>query len=225
MINIAIDGPAGAGKSTIAKELARRLGYIYIDTGAMYRTVALYAVRNSIDSKNSDGVLEKELENISVDIRYIDSVQQMFLNGENVSAYIRTPQVSVAASNVATCKCVRDKLVYLQRELAKKSNVIMDGRDIASNVLKDAQIKIFLTATPEKRAKRRFDELVEKGESVNFEEVYNDMLYRDKNDSTRKESPLVCVSEAKLIDTSDLTLKQSIDTVYEYIKEKLECIK
>lgn len=225
MINIAIDGPAGAGKSTIAKQIAKQLGYIYIDTGAMYRAVALYAVRNAIDTKNNDGILEKELDKISIDIKYVNSTQLIFLNGEDVSSLIRTPQVSVAASDVATCKCVRDKLVFLQRELAKKSDVIMDGRDIASNVLKDAQIKIFLTASSEKRAERRLLELLEKGEKVTFDEVHNDILYRDKNDSTRKESPLIKVDDAKLIDTGDLTLEQSIETVYNYIKGRLECIK
>lgn len=224
MINIAVDGPAGAGKSTIAKEIAKRLGYIYIDTGAMYRTVGLYALKNNIDTKNSDGRLENALDNISVDIQYIDGKQHMFLNSEDVTDCIRTPAVSIAASDVATVKCVRDKLVSIQRSLAKKADVIMDGRDIASNVLKDAQIKIFLTASVEKRAERRFKELCDKGEKVFLEDIIRDISYRDKNDSERKESPLIKVPDAELIDTSSLTLQQSVDKVYDYIRGRLKCL-
>ena len=220
-ISIAIDGPAGAGKSSVAKAVSKKMGYVYIDTGAMYRSVALYAIRNGIDTKNTDGKLESVLADISIEIKHIDSQQHVFLNGEDVSSLIRTPEVSMGASNVATVKCVRVKLVELQREMAKKANVIMDGRDIATSVLPDANIKIFLTTTPEKRAKRRYDELIAKGEKVELEDVLADVKARDKNDSERKESPLRVADGATVIDNGDMNLEQSVEYIYNFISEKL----
>ena len=184
-MKIAIDGPAGAGKSTLAKAAAKQLGYVYIDTGAMYRTVGLAVLENGKSPKNTLEVIET-LENICIDIKYFDGVQNIFLNDKNVTALIRTPEVSVAASDVAVVPEVRKKLVSIQRELAEKNDVIMDGRDIGTKVLPDADVKIFLTATPEERAKRRLAELLEAGKSCTFDEVLKDILYRDKNDSERK---------------------------------------
>ena len=162
-VSVAIDGPSGAGKSTIAKTVAKRLGFTYIDTGAMYRTVALYALENGIDTKNADGALEQALAEIGIDISYEDGSQYIFLNGRDVSEQIRTPQVSMGASDVATVPAVRLKLVELQRALANRQNVIMDGRDIGTYVLPDADIKIFLTADVEDRARRRYEELIQRG--------------------------------------------------------------
>ena len=180
-MKIAIDGPSGAGKSTIAKIVAKNLGYVYIDTGAMYRAIGLYAIKNSIDTKSSDIV--PYLNDISIDITYVEGEQQIFLNGKNVSSEIRTPEVSIAASDVGTIKEVREKLVDIQRNLAQSVDVIMDGRDVGTHVLPDAEIKIFLTASAEKRAERRFVELKEKGVDCTFEEVLEDMKLRDKNDT------------------------------------------
>ncbi len=220
-ISVAIDGPAGAGKSSVAKAVSKKMGYVYIDTGAMYRAVGLFAVRNGIDTKNSDGTLTKALDNIDIVIEYIAGEQHVILNGEDVSSLIRTPEVSMAASNVATVKEVRDKLVSLQRIMAKKSNVIMDGRDIGTNVLRDANIKIFLTASAEKRAKRRYDELLLKGEKVDFDEVLADVIARDKNDSERKESPLRVAEDAVLIDNGDMNLEESIEYIFNFIQERI----
>ena len=202
-VSIAIDGPAGAGKSTISKVIAKKLGFIYVDTGAMYRAVALYALQNNINTRNEDGVLESVLDKIDVDIAYKDSVQHIYLNGTDVSDAIREPEVSMGASDVAVVPAVRLKLVELQRALAKRENVIMDGRDIGTYVLPDAEIKIFLTATAEERAKRRHIELVQKGVDASYKEVLADMIKRDHNDSTRKFAPLKQAEDAVLIDTTE----------------------
>ena len=220
-ISVAIDGPAGAGKSSVAKAVSKKMGYVYIDTGAMYRAVGLFAVRNNLDTRNSDGALVKALDNIDIVIEYVAGEQHVILNGEDVYSLIRTPEVSMAASNVATVKEVRDKLVSLQRIMAKKSNVIMDGRDIGTNVLRDANIKIFLTASAEKRAKRRYDELLLKGEKVDFDEVLADVIKRDKNDSERKESPLRVAEDAVLIDNGDMNLEESIEYIFNFIQERI----
>lgn len=220
-VSVAIDGPAGAGKSSVAKAVAKRMGFIYIDTGAMYRSVALFAIRAKIDTKNADGRLEEAIDNIDIEIKHINSVQHIFLNGEDVSELIRTPEVSMGASNVATVKCVRAKLVALQRLMATKADVIMDGRDICTSVLPDADIKIFLTTSAEKRAKRRFDELVSKGESVSYEDVLSDVKARDKNDSERKESPLRVAEDATVIDNGDMNLEETADYIYNFIKERI----
>ena len=220
-ISIAIDGPAGAGKSTISKVIAKKLGFIYVDTGAMYRAVALYALQNNINTRNEDGVLESVLDKIDVDIAYKDSVQHIYLNGTDVSDAIREPEVSMGASDVAVVPAVRLKLVELQRALAKRENVIMDGRDIGTYVLPDAEIKIFLTATAEERAKRRHIELVQKGVDASYKEVLADMIKRDHNDSTRKFAPLKQAEDAVLIDTTEYDFDGSVEAILSYINKKL----
>lgn len=220
MTKIAIDGPAGAGKSTISKKVAKELSYVYIDTGAMYRAVGLKAVKMGIDTTDEKGV-EGILDTIDIDIRHEGVEQHIYLDGEDVSSKIRTPEISMAASNVSAIPAVRVKLVELQRKLAKNHDVVMDGRDIASFVLPDAEVKIFLTASVDARAKRRFDELVEKGQTVSFEDVKAEMIQRDKNDSTRAFSPLVIAEGAHVIDTSDLTLEESINTVIDYVRSNI----
>lgn len=213
-MKIAIDGPAGAGKSTISKAAAKKLGFIYIDTGAMYRAVGLAAVRQGIDTTDTEGVTYI-LDDIEISISYDESGQQIFLNGENVSAHIRLPEISVAASNVAVIPAVRLKLVELQRELASHNDVLMDGRDIGTYVLPDAEVKIFLTASVEERAMRRYRELVEKGIQADFDEVKADMEYRDKNDSEREFAPLKPAEDSIILDNTDLSLEQSVDKICE----------
>ena len=220
MTKIAIDGPAGAGKSTISKKVASELGYVYIDTGAMYRTVGLKAVRCGIDTNDENRVCSL-MDKIDIDIKHEGVEQRIYLDGEDVSGKIRTPEISMAASNVSRFPKVREELVNLQRRLAQKRDVVMDGRDIASNVLPDAEIKIFLTASVEARAKRRFNELTLKGENVTYEKVREEMEIRDKNDSERKASPLIVVEDAEVIDTSQLTLEESIKTVTDYVRSRL----
>lgn len=220
-ISIAIDGPAGAGKSTISKVIAKKLGIIYVDTGAMYRAVALYAIRNGVNTRNEDGRLESILDEIEVDIAYEDGVQHIYLNGEDVSDAIREPEVSMGASNVAVVPSVRLKLVELQRELAKKQSVIMDGRDIGTYVLPDADVKIFLTATAEERAKRRFDELQAKGIESSYDEVLCDMKKRDLNDSTRDFAPLKQADDAALIDTTKYNFDESVEMILSHINAHL----
>lgn len=220
MTKIAIDGPAGAGKSTISKKVASLLGFVYIDTGAMYRTVGLKAVRNGIDTNDEKGVVSI-LSTLDIDIRHEGVEQHIYLDGENVSDKIRTGEISMAASNVSRIPAVRLAMVDMQRNLAEKRDVVMDGRDIGSYVLPDAEIKIFLTASVDARAKRRFDELIEKGENVSFEDVKNEMILRDKNDSTREFAPLTVAEGAQVIDTSDLSLEESVNAVTEYIRRNL----
>ena len=220
MTKIAIDGPAGAGKSSISKKVAKALGYIYIDTGAMYRTVGLKAVRCGIDTKDSEGVASI-LSTLDIDIRHEGVEQHIFLDGENVSDQIRTPEISMAASNVSAIPAVRVALVDLQRKLAENHDVVMDGRDIGSFVLPDAEVKIFLTASVEARAQRRYKELLEKGETVDFDTVKEDMILRDKQDSTRAVSPLVVADGATVIDTSKLNFEESINAVIEHIRSNV----
>ena len=220
-IQIALDGPAGAGKSTIAKKISSILGYTYIDTGAMYRAVGLFAVLNGIDAKD-ENLLSSRLDEIDIDILYKDNVQHIILCGEDVTDKIRTPEISMAASDVARHRAVRLKLVQLQRLLAEKYDVIMDGRDIGTYVLPNADIKIFLTAAVETRAARRYKELKEKGENVSLEYVLEDMKKRDLNDSTRDFAPLKKAADAVVIDTSELDFEQSVQKIYSYITERLK---
>lgn len=221
-MRIAIDGPSGAGKSTIAKTLAAKLNFIYIDTGAMYRSVGLFTLRKGIDAKTEHDKVCEILDEINLTIRYQDGVQHIFLNGEDVSDKIRTPEVSIAASAVAVIPAVRLKLVELQRQLAAKSDVIMDGRDVGTYILPDAEIKIFLTATVEDRARRRFEELTQKGTEVSYEEVLEDMKWRDKNDSSREFAPLKAADDAILVDTTGNTLEQSVTLMSDMICSKIE---
>lgn len=221
MINIAIDGPSGAGKSTIAKRAAKALGYIYIDTGAMYRTVGLYLLRAGVDIRTEHERVLESLSHINIDIKYISGNQHIFLNGEDVTSLIRTPEISMAASYAGTVKEIREKMTAIQRTLAKNNNCIMDGRDIGSFVLPDAEVKIYLTADVNVRAKRRYEELCEKGEEVTLDEVLESMLERDKNDSSREFMPLKRAEEAILLDTTDLSLNESCEKVIDIIKNKI----
>lgn len=217
---VAVDGPAGAGKSTVSKAVAKDLGFVYIDTGAMYRSVALYCIRKGINCKSDVPKVIDVLEDIKLSIKYMDGVQRIFLNGEDVSDKIRTEDVSVGASDVAVIPEVRKKLLMLQREMAKNDNVIMDGRDICSYVLPDAEVKIFLTASVDARSERRFKELTEKGVVCDYEKIKSDIQYRDKNDSERATAPLKQAPDAVRIDTSDLTFEQSVERVKALIAEK-----
>lgn len=219
MINVAIDGPAGAGKSTVARGAAKELGYIYVDTGALYRTVALAATRNGV--LESVEKTEQMLKDITVDLAFDDAgAQCVYLNGEDVSSLIRTPEISMAASNVSKIPAVRAFLLGLQRDIAAKNNVIMDGRDIATVVLPDAQVKIFLTASPECRAERRYKELLEKGENVKYDDVLADVNARDYQDSHREIAPLKPAEDSVIADTSGKSLPQSIEMIISVIKEK-----
>lgn len=207
MKQIALDGPAGAGKSTIAKKVAEQLKFVYIDTGAMYRTLALACIKNNIDISDEDKVSETA-ENADLDIRYIDGVQHMMLDDEDVSTQIRTEQVSKAASDTSKYKRVRDRLVKLQQELAEKYNVVMDGRDIGTVVLPNADLKIFMTASVEVRALRRFNEYTEKGIECDLPSIKKDIEQRDYNDSHRVNSPLQMAEDAVELDTTDMGIEQ-----------------
>lgn len=219
MINVAIDGPAGAGKSTVAKNAAKELGYIYVDTGALYRTVALNTIR--IGAENDLQVLVDSLEELKVDLKFVDGVQRVFLNDEDVTDLIRTQKVSMAASLVSAVPQVRAFLLDLQRDIAKKNNVIMDGRDIGTVVLPNAQVKIFLYATPECRAKRRYKELIERGEEITYEEVLDEVNQRDYQDTHRDIAPLKPCEGCIMADTSNLTLEESIDLIVNTVKENI----
>lgn len=220
MFKVAIDGPSGAGKSTIARAVAKQLGFVYIDTGAMYRACALACINHGVNIKENPTSSIEIVNNISIDIDYIDGVQKIFLNGVDVSEKIRTPEVSMGASSVSAIIEVRQKLVALQRELAGAKNVIMDGRDIGTHVLPDAQVKIFLTASPEVRANRRYKELIEKGIDTDFSSVLADIKQRDHQDSTRAVSPLKQADDAHLLDTSELSFDESVERVLSIINNK-----
>ena len=218
-IAVAIDGPAGAGKSTIARAAAHELGFIYVDTGALYRSIGLNALRNGIDLADTKAI-EDSLNGLKVELSFDDQgAQIVLLNGEDVSSLIRTPEVSMSASKVSAVPAVRAFLLDLQRNMAKTQSVIMDGRDIGTVVLPDAEVKIFLTASPEIRAKRRYDELIEKGQDVKYEDVLADVIQRDYNDSHREIAPLKPADDSTLADTSGLTLEESIDLIINIIKE------
>lgn len=224
-ISIAIDGPSGAGKSTLARQAAAVLGYLYVDTGAIYRTVALYCHRKGVSPERKEEIAAL-LPEIEVDIGYSpEGVQQMLLNGEDVSAEIRTPEISMFTSAVSAVPEVRAFLLEKQRELARTKNVIMDGRDIGTVVLPDASVKIYLTAAAEARAQRRCTELREKGMDVSFEEVLRDVRQRDYNDSHRPVSPLKRADDARLLDTTCLNLEESLDVLVRIIREGLTCEK
>ena len=210
--NIASDGPAGAGKSTIAKLLAKKLNYIYIDTGAMYRAMGLYYLNNNVDI-TLESEINKLFDLINIEITYEKSVQQIILNGENVTDKIRTEEVSQAASIVSSYKLVREKMVKLQQSLASKTNVVMDGRDIGTVVLPDASVKVYLTATASERANRRYKELIEKGQEVNVEDIKKDIEERDYRDTHRENSPLVKADDATLIDSSNMTIDEVVDEI------------
>lgn len=216
---IAIDGPAGAGKSTIAKRVAEKLGLIYVDTGAMFRAIALYMTGKCVKSNETYKVKE-ELNNIRLDIVYENGEQQIILNDENVSRLIRNPEISKAASSFAQVPEVRERLLILQRELADKRPVVMDGRDIGTKVLPSASVKIFLTADVRVRAERRYKELTEKGEKVNLEDIMSDIKSRDEQDMNRKVSPLVQAYDAVLVDTSSLSVDEVVDAIIKIACDK-----
>ena len=219
--NVAIDGPAGAGKSTIAKQIAKRMGLIYVDTGAMYRAMALYMIREKVNPGDSDAIVRK-CEETHITIRYENGEQVVLLNGENVNAFLRTEEVGNMASAIAPRKEVRAKLVRLQRELAATSDVIMDGRDIGTCVLPDADVKIYLTASSAVRAKRRYDELTAKGEECDLAKIEADIIERDERDMTREESPLRQAEDAVLVDSSDMTIEEVIQAIIEICEKKRE---
>lgn len=220
MKNIAIDGPAGAGKSTIAKAVSKALGFIYVDTGALYRAVGYYVTKNGVSASDESGVTNL-LSQINVELKFVNAEQRVFLNGEDVSPFIRTPEISMAASAVSAIPSVRQFLFETQRKIARENNVVMDGRDIGTVVLPNADVKIFLTASPEERARRRYDELVQKGETVNYDDVLKDVITRDYNDSHRAIAPLKQADDATLIDTTGNTLEKSIEVLLNAIKERL----
>ena len=217
-INIAIDGPAGAGKSTIARKAAAELGFIYVDTGALYRSVAYYCISAGADVSSSESV-EKLLPEITPELRFIDGVQHVFVNGSDVSDKIRTPEVSMAASKVSAIPAVRAFLFDLQKKIARENDIIMDGRDIGTVVLPDADLKIFLTASPEARADRRYAELKDKPDAPTYEQVLADIIKRDHDDSTRAIAPLKQADDAVLCDTTELSLEESVQTIIGMIKK------
>lgn len=221
MINIAVDGPAGAGKSYLARQIAKRLGYIYVDTGALYRSVALYMTEEGIAPSDADSVIAA-LSGVSVSLDYADDGEQhVFLNGSDVSSEIRNPEISLAASSVSAIPEVRAFLLNIQRKMARTHNVVMDGRDIGTVILPMAQVKIFLCANKSARAKRRFLELTEKGIETTLEAVESEMSLRDKNDSTRKVAPAVPADDAVILDNSELDREETIEAALEIIAENL----
>lgn len=220
-MQIAIDGPGGAGKSTLSKRLAKSLGFVYIDTGAMYRAAGLACLRAGINIRQNPDDAVALVERTEVDLVPGEESQRIFLNGEDVTGLIRTPEVSMAASDVSAIPAVRLQLVEMQRKLAKAHDVIMDGRDIGTYVLPDAPIKIFLTASSEERAKRRYIELCEKGQECTYEAVLAELKERDHNDSTRAFAPLKPAEDSILLDTSALSFDESFEAMLSIIKERL----
>ena len=218
MIRIAIDGPGGAGKSSVAKAVSKALGIIYVDTGALYRNIGLYMLRNGIPTSDAAAVTEA-LKNITLELKFVDGKQIILLCGEDMGDAIRTPEVSMAASAVSAIGAVREYLLEMQKRTARENSVIMDGRDIGTVIIPDAEIKIFLTASAEARAKRRFDELTAKGVNTTYDDVYREMVERDKNDSTRDIAPCVKADDAILLDNSDMTAEETVSAVVDIVAE------
>ena len=217
--NVAIDGPAGAGKSTVAKAVAKEQGFIYVDTGAMYRAMALYFIRNEIDSSDEAAICAR-LNEIEIALTYEDGVQQVILNGENVSGLIRTDLVSMTTSNISKYRLVREKMVELQQEIARTADVVMDGRDIGTVVLPNADIKLYLTASSRVRAERRYKEMVEKGTTQTLDEVEQDIIARDYQDMNRAVDPLRCAEDATVVDSSELTFEETVQAILRVVEEK-----
>lgn len=220
-ISVAIDGPAGAGKSSISKELAKRLNFIYVDTGAIYRSLAYTALKLGFDTKLDTDKISDLSNNCNIELKYIDNVQHIFVDGDDVTGYIRTPEVSKGASDVSAIPKVRDALLSIQRNIAKTNNVLMDGRDIGTVVLPDATIKIFLTASIEERANRRYKEMVEKNIDCNYDDIKADIAYRDEQDSNRPVAPLKPAEDSEIFDNSNYNFEESVDYLYKLIKEKI----
>ena len=220
MFAVAIDGPAGAGKSSVAKAAAKELGFVYVDTGAIYRTIALYVLRQGVDPHDAAGV-EALLPQIQVGMEYTDQGQKMLLNGEDVTGLIRTPEVSMATSACSAIPAVRAYLLQLQRDLAEKNNVLMDGRDIGTVVLPHAQLKIFLTASPEERARRRVGQLEEAGQKADYQSILRDIVQRDYQDSHRETAPLRPAEDSVLLDTTGNVFEQSVAQLVALVREKL----
>lgn len=221
MISIALDGPAGAGKSTVAKAVAKELGIIYLDTGAMYRATAYTAIKNGIDVSDEVGVGEM-LKTLTMDVVYEDGAQQIIVNGFNTTPYLREHYMSKAASDISALPCVRYKLVDIQRELAKTYDLVLDGRDIGTFVLPDANCKIFLVASAEERAKRRVEENRLKGQESDFDTVLKDIKQRDYNDSHREVAPLKKADDAVELDTTTMTIPEVVEAVISLVKEKIK---
>ena len=219
MIRIAIDGPGGAGKSSVAKAVASKLKIIYVDTGALYRTIGMFMINSGVDLKNAKEVIS-HLNDFTLDLRFTDGRQVILLNDEDVGDRIRTPEVSMAASYVSAIPEVREYLLDMQRNIAKQNSVIMDGRDIGTVILPDAEVKIFLTASPEARAKRRYEELISRGADVSYDQVYTEMVERDKNDTTRSVAPCVPADDATILDNSNFDPYETADAVVKIILEK-----
>ncbi|GAA6374927.1 (d)CMP kinase [Mediterraneibacter sp. NSJ-151] len=215
--NVAIDGPAGAGKSTIAKLVAKEKGYIYVDTGAMYRGLAIHFIKKGLKAEDIKGIVEA-CKDAEVSIVYENDVQQIYLNGENVTAMLRTEEVGNMASKTSAIPAVREKLLELQRTLAREKDVIMDGRDIGTNILPNADVKIYLTASVETRATRRYKELLEKGENCVYEEIAQDIKERDERDMNREIAPLKQAEDAILVDSSEMTIDEVVKTICSYCK-------
>lgn len=220
-INIAIDGPAGAGKSSTAKLIAKKLGYIYVDTGALYRTVGLYSIRKGIDTKDAEKVIAT-LPDVKVELKFVDGSQHVFLNGEDVSDAIRTPEASMGASNVSAIPKVREFLFDLQRSIAAENDCIMDGRDIGTVVLPNADVKIFLTTSVEERAKRRYREMLEKGETADYDDILEDIKKRDWQDSHREVAPLKQAEDAIYVDNGGYNLESGTEYLLSIIREHLK---
>ena len=220
-ISVAIDGPAGAGKSSISKELAKKLNFIYVDTGAIYRALAYTAIKNNLDTKLDVEKISVLVLKSKIDLKYIDDVQHIFVDGDDVTAFIRTPEVSKGASDVSAIPQVRKALLSIQRDIADKNNVLMDGRDIGTVVLPNATIKIFLTASIDERANRRYKEMIEKGVECNFEDIKADITYRDEQDSNRPVAPLKPAEDSVIFDNSKYNFEESVDYLYKLIKEKI----
>lgn len=220
--SIAVDGPAGAGKSTIAKMIAKRMNLIYVDTGAMYRAMALFLIREQIPATQADKISEKCKE-ADITIRYENGEQVVYLNGENVNPYLRTEEVGNMASASSVNSDVRKKLVELQQKLAASAEIIMDGRDIGTCVLPNADVKIYLTASSQVRAKRRFDELKEKGEDCDLDAIERDIIERDHRDMTREISPLKQAEDATLVDSSEMTIEEVVQTIVNICEKKRNC--
>lgn len=220
MISIAIDGPSGSGKSSISKCLAKKLGFVHVDTGALYRTIAYYLRKNNVDYSNSEKVCEN-LKDIDIKVKFSNNNQNVFLNGVNVTDKIRSADISMASSRISSMPLVRKFLLDLQKDIAKENNVIMDGRDIATVVFPNSEVKIFLTASPEVRAKRRYNQMVADDPKINFSDVLKNINERDFNDTHREISPLKISDDAVVFDNSNLTFDQTVNSILKIIKERI----